>query len=154
MKNKILAVFLSMMMIFTFSVPAYALDTNTTVQEETSYIQKMLDKLEQILNLMNKKGSITVECIDTEKNTISSNTYEKLKFGTYTYVAPELEGYSLLKTEEAEKQVTINSKNKSQKIQFIYEKNNIDYNENPNITQVSQDAVELDLKKYNIYNDK
>ena len=70
MKNKILAVFLSMIMIFTFSVPAYALDTNTTVQEETSYIQKMLDKLEQILNLMNKKGSITVECIDTEKNII------------------------------------------------------------------------------------
>ena len=35
-------------MIFTFSVPAYALDTNTTIQEETSYIQKMLDKLEQI----------------------------------------------------------------------------------------------------------
>lgn len=153
MKNKILAVFLSIMMIFTFSVPAYALDTNTTVQEETSYIQKMLDKLEQILNLMNKKGSITVECIDTEKNVISSNTYEKLKFGTYTYVAPELEGYSLLKTEETEKRVTINSKNKNQKIQFIYEKNNIDYNENPNITQVSQDAVELDLKKYNIYND-
>ena len=61
MKNKILATFLSIMMIFTFSVPAYALDTNTTIQEETSYIQKMLNKLEQILNLMNKKGSITVK---------------------------------------------------------------------------------------------
>ena len=61
LKNKILAVFLSIMMIFTFSVPTYALDTNTTVQEETSYIQKMLDKLEQILNLMNKKDSITVK---------------------------------------------------------------------------------------------
>ena len=35
-------------MLFTFSVPVYALDTNITVQEETSYIQKMLDKLEQI----------------------------------------------------------------------------------------------------------
>ena len=48
LKNKILAVFLSIMMLFTFSVPVYALDTNITVQEETSYIQKMLDKLEQI----------------------------------------------------------------------------------------------------------
>ena len=83
MKNKFLAVILSIMMLFTFSVPTYSLDTNTTVQEETSYIQKMLDKLEQILNLINKKGSITVECIDTEKNIISSNTYKKLKFGTY-----------------------------------------------------------------------
>ena len=46
MKNKILAVFLSMMMIFAFSVPTYALDTNTTVQEETSYIQKMLEKFD------------------------------------------------------------------------------------------------------------
>ena len=61
MKNKILAVFLSIMMLFTFSVPTYALNTSTTVQKETSYIQKMLDKLEQILNLMNKKGSITVK---------------------------------------------------------------------------------------------
>ena len=153
MKNKILAVFLSIMMIFTFSVPTYALNTNTTVKEETSYIQKMLDKLEQILNLINKKSSITVECIDTEKNTISSNTYEKLKFGTYTYTAPVLEGYSLLETEETEKQVTINSKSKNQKIQFIYEKNNINYNKNTNITQVSQDEVEIDLKKNNIYND-
>ena len=85
MKNKILAVFLSIMMIFTFSVPAYALDTNTTIQEETSYIQKMLYKLEQILNLMNKKGSITVECVDTEKNIISSNTYDKLKLSAISF---------------------------------------------------------------------
>ena len=88
---------------------------------EKSYIQQMLDKLQQILNLLSKKGNITVECIDNEGNTISSQTYTKLKFGTYTYDAPEIEGYTL--ADEAKKSTTISRKNKDAKITFTYNKN-------------------------------
>ena len=103
-KNKkfknLISIFLCIFLIFGTSVSTQAavLTSQVSAQSvepiiiEKSYIQQMLDKLQQILNLLSKKGNITVECIDNEGNTISSQTYTKLKFGTYTYDAPEIEG--------------------------------------------------------------
>ena len=132
-KNKkfknLISIFLCIFLIFGTSVSTQAavLTSQISAQSveatgvEKSYIQQMLDKLQQILNLLSKKGDITVECIDNEGNVISSQTYTKLKFGTYTYDAPEIEGYTL--ADEAKKSTTISRKNKDAKITFTYNKN-------------------------------
>ena len=132
-KNKkfknLISIFLCIFLIFGTSVSTQAavLTSQISAQSveatgvEKSYIQQMLDKLQQILNLLSKKGDITVECIDNEGNVISSQTYTKLKFGTYTYDAPEIEGYTL--ADEAKKSTTISKKNKNAKITFTYNKN-------------------------------
>ena len=132
-KNKkfknLISIFLCVFLVFGTSVSTQAavLTSQVSAQSvepiiiEKSYIQQMLDKLQQILNLLSKKGNITVECIDNEGNVISSQTYTKLKFGTYTYDAPEIEGYTL--ADEAKKSTTISRKNKDAKITFTYNKN-------------------------------
>ena len=43
----------------------------------------MLDKLEQIIGLMAKTGSITVKRIDENDNVIYQKTDADLKFGSY-----------------------------------------------------------------------
>ena len=83
-KNKkfknLISIFLCIFLIFGTSVSTQAavLTSQISAQSveatgvEKSYIQQMLDKLQQILNLLSKKGDITVECIDNEGNVISS----------------------------------------------------------------------------------
>ena len=85
----------------TYQVQPQAL----TAVEDINFIQKMLDKLQQIINLMAKTGSITVRCVDENGDVILSETHADLKFGTYNYDAPEIEGYTL--DDAASKQVTI-----------------------------------------------
>ena len=130
--KKLISIFLTLVLSFSlFGVNTFAAKTDgddVVLQSvepiiiEKSYIQQMLDKLESILNLLNKKGSITVKCIDEEENVISSQTYDKLKYGKYDYTAPEIDGYKLADGEENSKSATINSRNKKPVITFKYEK--------------------------------
>lgn len=64
-----IAILLCFFLIFGINTTATAQTTQiypqaAAVVEETNLIQKMLDKLQQIINLMAKTGSITVKCID------------------------------------------------------------------------------------------
>ena len=120
--KKLISIFLTLVLSFSlFGVNTFAAKTDgddVVLQSvepiiiEKSYIQQMLDKLESILNLLNKKGSITVKCIDEEENVISSQTYDKLKYGKYDYTAPKIDGYKLVDGEQDSKSATINSRNK------------------------------------------
>lgn len=127
-KKKLITLLLCLFIIFNISIDASAkvliqptpLHIITTIQEKP-YIQQMLNKLETILDILNKKGNITVECIDENNNIIYSKTDNNLKFGSYTYEAPELEEYIL--NDENNKTVTISRIHKNQKINFFYKKN-------------------------------
>ena len=122
-KNAI-AILLCFFLIFGINTAnAQATQTNpqaAVVVEETNFIQKMLDKLKQIIDLMAKTGSITVKCIDENGEVILSETHSDLKFGTYNYDAPEIEGYTL--DDAASKQVTIKKTAKDKTIDFKYKK--------------------------------
>ena len=104
--KKLISIFLTLVLSFSlFGINTFAAETDKNVPVakavepiiiEKSYIQQMLDKLESILNLLSKKGSITIECIDEEGNIILSKTHSDLKFGNYSYDAPEIENKFLL----------------------------------------------------------
>ena len=104
--------------VFELSINAYMLNSQIVSNEDENVIQSMLEKLETILNLINKTGTITVECVDEDNNVISNKTYEDLKFGTYTYESPEIEGYEL--NDETSKTVNITKSHRSRKVQFRY----------------------------------
>ena len=123
--KRFISIVLSFMICFTcifeLSANAYMLNSQIVSNEDENVIQSMLDKLGQILGLLNKKGSITVECIDDNESVLSSNTYKNLKYGTYSYSAPDIEDYVL--NDEDTKSVTISKQNKNPKITFKYIKN-------------------------------
>lgn len=156
--KKIISILLCFSLILSVTIPinvnATTLAEVTTV-EETNFIQKMLDKLEQIIGLMAKTGSITVKCTDENDNIIYQKTDVDLKFGSYKYTYPEISGYDLIS--EPQKQVTISKTKRNAIVEFKYEtiksEENIDLNENKNITEIQEGAVEVDLAKFNIYND-
>ena len=84
--KKVISCLLCFSLIFSAVIPptanATTLATVDTV-EETNFIQQMLDKLEQIIGLMAKTGSITVKCTDENDNVIYQKTDADLKFGSY-----------------------------------------------------------------------
>ena len=84
--KKVISYLLCFSLIFSAVIPltanATTLATVDTV-EETNFIQQMLDKLEQIIGLMAKTGSITVKCTDENDNVIYQKTDADLKFGSY-----------------------------------------------------------------------
>lgn len=123
--KNVIAILLCFFLVFGFATTATAQTTQTNPQaaavvEETNFIQKMLEKLQQIINLMAKTGSITVKCIDENGDVILSEIHSDLKFGTYNYDAPEIEGYTL--DDAASKQVTIKKTAKDKTIEFKYVK--------------------------------
>lgn len=123
--KNIIAILLCFFLTFRISINANAQTHQVQSQvlaavEETNFIQKMLDKLEQILSMIGKTGTIIVECVDEEGNVILSKTHQDLKFGNYNYDAPEIEGYTLDDT--ASKQVTIKKTAKNKTIEFKYVK--------------------------------
>ena len=123
-KNTI-AILLCFFLIFGISTSANAQTYQVqpqalTAVEDINFIQKMLDKLQQIINLMAKTGSITVRCVDENGDVILSETHADLKFGTYNYDAPEIEGYTL--DDAASKQVTIKKTARDKTVEFKYAK--------------------------------
>ena len=80
--KRFISIVLSFMICFTcvfeLSTNAYMLNSQIVSNKDENVIQSMLDKLGQILGLLNKKGSITVECIDDNESVLSSNTYKNL----------------------------------------------------------------------------
>ena len=123
--KRFISIVLSFMICFTcifeLSANAYMLNSQIVSNEDENVIQCMLDKLGQILGFLNKKGSITVECIDDNESVLSSNTYKNLKYGTYSYSAPNIENYIL--NDEDTNSITISKQNKNPKITFKYIKN-------------------------------
>lgn len=116
---------------------------------EKNFIKQMLDKLEKILSMIGKTGTITVECVDGEGNVILSETHSDLKFGNYSYDAPEIENYTL--DDQTPKNVSISRAHKNQKIQFKYSKKVVEP-DNPlpdaNVTLDTVEAmVNADLKE-------
>ena len=168
--KKLISIFLTLVLSFSlFGINTFAAETDKNVPVakavepiiiEKSYIQQMLDKLESILNLLSKKGSITIECIDEEGNIILSKTHSDLKFGNYSYDAPEIENYTL--NDQTPKNVSISKAHKNKKIQFKYSKNVIAEPDNPEKPlpeeNVSLDTVEAmvnaDLKEGDVVRTK
>ena len=84
--KKVISCLLCFSLIFSAVIPLIANATTlaeVTTVEETNFIQQMLDKLEQIIGLMAKTGSITVKCTDENDNVIYQKTDADLKFGSY-----------------------------------------------------------------------
>ena len=90
----VLSFMICFMCVFESSTNAYMLNSQTISNEDENVIQSMLKKLETILNLINKTGTVTVECIDDNESVLSSNTYKNLKYGTYSYSALDIEDYN------------------------------------------------------------
>lgn len=116
---------------------------------EKNFIKQMLDKLEKILSMIGKTGTITVKCIDGEGNIILSETHSDLKFGNYSYDAPEIENYTL--DDQTPKNVSISRAHKNQKIQFKYSKKVVEPSNPLPDANVTLDTVEAmvnaDLKE-------
>lgn len=160
--KKIISIFLTLVLsfsLFGINTVAAKADRNDdlAVQSvepiimEKNFIKQMLDKLEKILSMIGKTGIITVECIDGEGNVILSETHKDLKFGTYSYDAPEIENYTL--DDQTPKNVSIFRAHKNQKIQFKYSKKVVEP-DNPtplpdaNVTLDTVEAmVNADLKE-------
>lgn len=131
--KKVISCLLCFSLIFSAAISTTAnattLATVDTV-EETNFIQQMLDKLEQIIDLMAKTGSITVKCTDENDNVIYQKTDADLKFGSYKYTYPEISGYDLIS--EPQKQVTISKTKRNAIVEFKYEtiksEENVDFN--------------------------
>lgn len=150
--KKLISIFLTLVLSFSlFGINTFAAETDKNVPVakavepiiiEKSYIQQMLDKLESILNLLSKKGSITIECIDEEGNIILSKTHSDLKLGNYSYDAPEIENYTL--NDQTPKNVSISRAHKNKKIQFKYSKNVIIEPDNPETPSLPDANVTLD----------
>lgn len=127
--KKIISIFLTLVLSFSlFGIDTFATEKNNIsvssvepIIMEKNFIKQMLDKLEQILSMIGKTGIITIECIDGEGNVILSETHKDLKFGNYSYNAPEIENYTL--DDQTPKNVSISRAHKNQKIQFKYSKN-------------------------------
>ena len=129
--KKLISIFLTLVLSFSlFGINTFAAENNENkvisrkvepIIIEKNFIQQLLDKLEQILSMIGKTGSITVECIDENDNVILSETHSDLKFGKYSYDAPEIENYTL--NDQTPKSISISRASKNKTVQFKYIKN-------------------------------